>query len=361
MSRDTLYSTAQLTAPRAVSRHGIARVGRRHFLRGGLALAGAGLLATSALGWAPWRSAAGPPRIGVINGAGAELYVPLLAAFRQGLRDHGYEEGQSIAIEERYLDGRVDRAPEVVQDLLQLGVSAIVSGDAATVRAARRATSTVPIVMVGVAAASAGPERGEVWAGRVGTSTGLSLDAPALPGMRLQLLHELVPDAGLLAVLLDDNAPPQATRVLEQQLAESVQTLGVSGQTFPIRDASDLEPAFQSMRQAGSGGVWVPVTPLTGASIDQILDLVLQYRLPALFSLAEIARGGGVLALSIDRTDLYRRAADYVDKILQCARPSDLPIGQPTAFELVVNLRTAGILGLTVPSSILAKATEIVQ
>jgi ABC-type uncharacterized transport system substrate-binding protein len=152
-----------------------------------------------------------------------------------------------------------------------------------------------------------------------------------------------------------------AVSTLERQVTESSQALGVDVRSVHVLTPSDLEPAFESMRQAGTGAVWVPATPLTASSIDQILDLALQYRLPALFSLSEIARGGGLMALSIDRADLYRRAAGYLDKVLKGARPADLPIGQPTALELVVNLQTAGVLGLTIPPSILLDATEIIQ
>jgi putative tryptophan/tyrosine transport system substrate-binding protein len=358
MARHSVYETSK---SRSARRCVIARASRRDFLWGSLALAGTSLLAGCARPPAPWQTRIGAPRVGVVNGATADFYVPLLAAFRRGLHEHGYEEGRTISIEERYLDGHAERAPRVVNELLQLGVAAIVTGNPATVQAAERATSTVPIIMVGVGTNPASTDRGVSRARSAGNSTGLSLATPALPGMRLRVLREIVPDAGHLGVLLDDNTGQVAVSTLERQVTESSQALGVDVRSVHVLTPSDLEPAFESMRQAGTGAVWVPATPLTASSIDQILDLALQYRLPALFSLSEIARGGGLMALSIDRADLYRRAAGYLDKVLKGARPADLPIGQPTALELVVNLQTAGVLGLTIPPSILLDATEIIQ
>jgi putative ABC transport system substrate-binding protein len=361
MALQSVYDNDEASESRSTGRHEIARTSRRHFLWGSLALASTSLLAGCALPPAPWQASSRVPRVGVINGATAEFYIPLLAAFRRGLHEHGYEEGHNITIEERYLDGRGERVPEVLNELLQLGVAAILTGDPATVQAAQRTASTVPIIMAGVGIDPASTDRGVSRARSTGNRTGLSLATPALTGKRLQVLRELVPDADHLGVLLDDNTGHATVSALQQLLAEASQAHEADVRPIHVVSPSDLEPVFQSMRQAGTGAVWVPATPLTASSIDRILDLSLQYRLPALFSLSEIARGGGLMALSIDRADLYRRSAGYLDKILKGARAADLPIGQPTGFELVVNVRTAGILGLTIPPSILHDATEIIQ
>jgi putative ABC transport system substrate-binding protein len=337
------------------------RTSRRRFLWGSLALAGSGLLVGCGLPRSPLQASAGIPRIGVVNGASAGFYVPLLAAFRQRLEEHGYEEGRTIAIGERYLDGQSERAPQVVNELLQQGVVAIVSGDPVAVQAAQRATSTIPIIMAGVGTDPTSLGREGSRARPVDNITGLSLATPGLSGRRLEVLHEAVPDAGRIGVLVDDTTGHEAVRVLERQMREAGQSLGVEVRSIHVQGSHDLEPAILGTRRDGTGAVWVPATPLTASYIDQLLDLVLQHRVPAIFSLSEIARGGGLMALGIDRGDLYRRAADYVDKVLNGARPADLPIDQPTGFELVVNLQTAQALGLTIPQSILQRASELIR
>jgi putative tryptophan/tyrosine transport system substrate-binding protein len=358
MARRSDHATS--VRPR-IARHEMSRISRRGFVCGSLVLAGASLLAGCAPARFPWHASPGIPGIGVVNAATADFYVPLLAAFRKGLQAHGYEEGRNVTIEERYLDGQRERAPAVVHELLQLGVAAIVTGDPDTVKAAQRASTTVPIIMAGVAIdpAIAG---GIATQSRPGsTTTGLSLVAPTLPRLQLEALHDAVPDAGQLRVILDTTTGPAATASLERQVTDGGRTLGIDVRPVHVKGQNDLEPAIVSMSRAGTGGVVIPATPLTASSIDRILDLVLQHRLPALYALPQIARGGGLMALGTDRADLYRRAAGYVDRVLKGARPADLPVEQPERLEFIVNVQTAQAIGLTIPQSVLQRATEIVQ
>ena len=245
--------------------------------------------------------------------------------------------------------------------MLRLGVATLVTGSPAVVQAAQRATTTVPIIMAGAGSDPVSTGLVTSLARPGGNTTGLSLGTPQLPERRLQVLRDTVPTTGGLGVLLDDNIGLATISALEQQLTEAGRSIGVGLHIVHVQSADELEPAFLAMSQAGVGAVLVPATPLSGAHIDKILDLVLRYRLPAMFSLPNIARDRGLMALGVDQADIYRRAAGYVDKVLKGADPGELPIELPAKFDFVINLRTAQALGLTIPQAVLLQATEVVQ
>jgi putative ABC transport system substrate-binding protein len=342
-------------------RPGMARHTRRELLQGSLAFVSLSFLGGCGLPSPPWRATAPPPRVAVVNGRSEGDAGPQSEAFRQGLREHGYEEGRNIAIDWRFLDGRVEQSPDVVRELLSLGVTAIVTGNPQFAQAAKQATGTVPIILAGVF-------NDPVAIGMVGSLqrpggnvTGLSFSVPTLNEKRLELLTEVVPDAVRLGALWDATLGPAfAPRV--QLLHGAATALKVRLLDYWISDPGGLQAAFAAMRQDAVGGLHVTETALTLTLAGDIAELALRQRLPVMFAIPEAMRRGGILmALGADPNDLYRRAAGYLHKVLQGTDPAELPIEQPTKFEFVINLRTAQALGLSIPPSVLQQGTEIIQ
>jgi putative ABC transport system substrate-binding protein len=297
------------------------------------------------------------PRIGYLSPASVSPSSAWIEAFRQGLRELGYVEGQNIAIEYRWAEGKADRLPDLAAELVRLKVDVIVVvGPAAA--AAKKATKTIPIVT----ASAADP----VASGLVdslarpgGNITGLSIMAPELSGKRLELLKEAVPGITRIAVLRDPTNPGSALTWKETQVA--ARALGVQLQLLEWRSAKDIEASFAAMKSERAGAL----IPLRGPLIvDQrtwFVNLVAKSRLPAMYDDGDFVDAGGLMFYGPNRVDLHRRAATYVDKILKGTKPADLPVEQPTKFEFVINLKTAKQIGLTIPPNVLARADKVIK
>ena len=281
-----------------------------------------------------------------------------LDAFRQGLRDLGYVEGQNIAIEHRFAEGKWERLPDLAAELVSLKVDLIVALVTPAVRAAKLATGTIPIVMMGVidpiatgfVASLARPG---------GNITGLSMMAPELVGKQMQLLKELVPKVSRVAVLWNPANPGNAPQLREAEVA--ARALRVQLQPLEAREPSEIDSAFAEMTRKRAGALIVLVDTMLSAHRTRVADLAVKNRLPAVYGVRAHAEAGGLMAYGVNLADLSKRAATYVDKILKGAKPADLPVEQPTRFELVVNLKTAKALGLTIPQSVLLRADQVIE
>ena len=284
-------------------------------------------------------------------------------AFRQGLRELGYVEGQNLVMEYRYAAGSAERLPHLAAELVRLQVDVIVAGGTAAIRAAQHATHTIPIVMTGsydpvqegFVASLARPE---------GNITGLSFLQAELPGKRLELLKETVPQSTRIAVLWNPMGPGYESRQsLLQNLTVAARTLGLQLHVVEVRRADELETAFAALPQARPDALLVMEDALVLSTRlgRRLADLAATSRLPAMYSWREYVDAGGLMAYGPSLQDTYRRAATYVDKVLKGAAPADLPVEQPTKFELVINLKTAKALGLTIPATLLFQANEVIQ
>ena len=282
--------------------------------------------------------------------------APWHDAFRQGLRELGWIEGGNIAIEYRYAKTSAD-LPALAAELVRMKVDVIVTSATATLPA-KEATRTIPIVM----ASNADP----VVQGIVGSLarpggnvTGVSQISSELAGKRLELLREIIPNLSRVAVMW--NPEGGGSTINRQQMQISARTLGLELHLLESRDPSDIDRAFAEASRAHVGALAIMPSPLFAGNLRHIAGLAINSRLPAIFNLREFADSGGLIAYGPNRTDEFRRAAAYVDKILKGAKPADLPVEQPTRFELVINLKTAKALGLTIPQSVLLRADELIQ
>jgi putative ABC transport system substrate-binding protein len=288
----------------------------------------------------------------------ASWSVPSLAAFRQGLSELGYVEGQNVALEYRYADGRAELLPDLAAELLALGVDFVVTYGTPATLAARQVSPTLPIVVVG-AADPVGSGLVASLAHPGGTVTGLTNIALGLGPKRLELLKEALPGASRVAFIWNSANPAQVTRWKELQLAAP--QLALTPQSLEVRNPDELEAAFGAMIQEQPDAFLTTGEPFFVLHARRIVDFSEQHRLPAMYSLREYVDAGGLMSYGPSLPDLYRRAAAYVDKILKGAKPANLPVEQPTTFELVLNLRTARALRLTIPQSLLLQATEVIQ
>jgi len=297
-------------------------------------------------------------RIGYIGTVGPEARNPNFEAFRRGLRDLGYIKGQNIVVEHRSLEGKVDRIPSVVAELVQLKVDVLVSPISAVIRAAKQATKTTPIVMV-VTQDPVGAGFIDSLARPGGNITGVTRLTRELSGKRLELLKEVVPRTSSVGVLLDSDAKPAdalkdyeaAARALELTL----QSLAVRGPNL------DLERAFRDGAKERVSALITVTTPLFVRHAKRITDLTIKNRLPSMFEGSEYVEAGGLISYSGNDAETFRRAATYVDKILKGTKPADLPVEQPTKFEFVINLKTAKQIGLTIPPNVLARADRVIK
>lgn len=295
-------------------------------------------------------------RVGVLLGGTAEDAAPLLYALTEGLRDRGFVDGRNLTFESRYADVRLERLPDLAAELARLRVDVIVTGSNPYVAAAQRATATIPIVFV----ASADP----VGAGFVaslarpgGNITGLTVDAsPELIAKNLGLLTEVVPK--LIRVGILRQADREAGGFAELQA--TARRLNVALDVVDVRNIDELASAFATMKGKRVGAVII-FGPLFYLRRQQVADLALKHRLPAIHLLKDYAKAGLLMTYGPNLEDLYRRAASYVAKILGGVKPADLPIEQPAKLEMVINLRTAKALGLTIPQSVLLLADEVIQ
>ena len=297
------------------------------------------------------------PVIGFLGALSPSAASQWTAAFVQRLRELGWIEGRTVAIEYRWMEGRTERAAEFAAEFVRLKVDVIVTHSAVPVLAAKQATSVIPIV-IAVAADPVGTGLVAGLARPGGNVTGLSLQATDLAGKRLELLREVVPGLRRMAIMANVGAPAAVVEIGEVQAA--ARTVGLEVATSEIRRAEDIAPAFEALKGRAEA-LYVAADPLINSNRLRINILALGARLPTMFPLREIVEAGGLMSDGTNFPDLFRRAADYVDKILRGAKPADLPVEQPTKFDLVVNLTTAKALGLTIPESFLLRADELIE
>ena len=304
------------------------------------------------------------PRIGYLSAfdAATESARSRPQAIRLGLRELGYIEGQNVATEYRYAEGKLDRLPELAAELVRLKVDIIlVTGGDQVIRAAKDATKTIPIVMIG---ASADPvEAGIVdsLAHPGGNVTGVTALTRELGGKRLDLLKEAVPKLARVAVLYDP-ASSVNVREVKEDLPVAARALRLTLQPWEVRAADDLDRVFAAMRKQRPDGLYmVGGGPLMRANQKRIVDFALKSRLPSMYQGREFVDAGGLMSYGADLVDGYRRVAYFVDRILKGAKPADLPVEQPTKFELVINLKTAKQIGLTIPPEVLARANRLIK
>ncbi len=298
------------------------------------------------------------PRVGVLLLGSRSDPIQLVArAFQQGLRELGYVEGQSIAIEYRWAESQDERLPDLAAELVRLRVDVIVATIAVAVQAAKHATKAIPIVMVVNDPVAAGFVASVARPG--GNITGLSMMMTEVVGKQLEMLREVVPKISRVAVLGNPANPGSAPQLRAAEMA--ARALGVRLQPLEARDPSEIDRAFAAMTRERAGAFLVLLDPMLGAQRERIADLAARSHLPAMYALRLHVEAGGLMAYGANIFDLYRRMAIDVDKILKGAKPGDLPVEQPTKFELVINLKTAKALGLTIPQSLLGRADEVIQ
>jgi putative ABC transport system substrate-binding protein len=297
------------------------------------------------------------PTIGLLGSATPAIQGQWVAAFVQRLRELGWIEGRTIAIEYRWAEGRVERSAAIIAEFLRLKVDVIVTYGTPNVVAAKQATSIIPIVFPmagdpvgnGLVASLARPG---------GNLTGLSLQAPDLAGKRLELLREIFPALRQLAILANVENPITLLEMREVQAA--ARTLGLQVDAREIRRAQDIAPAIEALK-GRTEALYVPSDPLFSTNRIRINSLALSARLPTIYYEREHVAAGGLMSYGPNRSDMLRRAADLVDKILRGVKPADIPVEQPTKFDLVINLTTAKALGIDVPATLLARADEVIE
>jgi putative ABC transport system substrate-binding protein len=294
------------------------------------------------------------PRIGVL--LSPPMTTGVQEQFRQGFRDHGYVEGQNLLIEWRSAEGRTERAKPLADELVGLNVDVIVAVATPAVQAAKEATSTIPIVM---AAAGAPVGTGLVanLARPGGNITGIASLSAELSGKRIELLRELIPGLARVAVLIHGGSAFAKQLVAEAQAAATKAAIRL--QVVDVRQPQEMEAAFAAIVKERAGAVLVPT--VVAAPSWRTAELALRHRIPSVYNQRQSAESGGLMSLGANQAEVYRRAAGFVDRILKGARPADLPVEQPTKFELVINLKTAKALGLTIPSSLLLRADTVIQ
>ena len=279
-------------------------------------------------------------------------------AFRQGLLERGWVEGQNVVIEWRFAEGRMERFPDLTADLIRLKVDIVVTLGGPAARAAKQATTTTPIVAIGVSD-PVGQGLVASLARPGGNVTGLATLFPELAVKRLELLKEALPGVSRVAVLW--NAANPGNVIILRGVQAAAQTLGVTLQSREVRGPDDFEAAFAKMSRERSDALMILDDPLLFQYRASIVGFAAKKRLPTMHPFRESVEAGGLIAYSVNLAELNRRAAEYVDKILKGAKPADLPVEQPTKFELVINLKTAKALGLTIPPSLLGRADEVIQ
>ena len=299
-------------------------------------------------------------RIGYLA-ANLTVSLHMTEAFRQGLRDLGYVDGRSVVIEYRDAEGKYDRLPARAAELVALKVDVIVAADTPAALAAKQATRTLPIVFIGAG--------DPVTIGLVtslarpgGNVTGLSLLAPELVGKRLELLKQAVPGVGRVAALWQPGFVGERTeKDMLKEVEVAARALGVRLQFVEVRGPADFDRAFSDMTRARADALTVLGSAMFANERRRVVDLAAKNRLPGVYGFREYVDAGGLMAYGPNVADLFQRAATYADKILKGAKPGDLPVEQPTKFELVLNLKTAKALGLTIPQSVLVRADQVIE
>ena len=301
------------------------------------------------------------PRIGYLSSVDAVRESSRAEAIRLALRELGHIEGQNIATDYRYAEGKADRYPELTAELVRLKVDIIVAaGGAGVIRAAKNATKTIPIVMLGGGADPVEAGLVESLARPGGNVTGVTNLTRELGGKRLELLKEAVPKLARVAVLYDPAFPTNALEV-KDVLPVAARALGLTVRSWEVRSADDFDRVFAALTKQRPDGLYVPAGPLMRANGKRIAGLALKSRLPSIYESREAVDADGLMSYGADLADSYRRVAIYVDKILKGAKPADLPVEQPTKFELIINMRTAKQIGLTIPPNVLAQADKVIK
>jgi putative ABC transport system substrate-binding protein len=279
-------------------------------------------------------------------------------AFAQGMRELGYVEGRNLTVEYRWAARKEERLPELAVELVRLKVEVIVTAAAPAIEAAKRATSTIPIVMA-TAADPVGSGLVASLARPGGNVTGLSALSTDLAGKRLQLARELVPKASRVAVLAHHGT--SATRLFLEEMRVAAQQMEVQLVVQEVQAADDLPGAFAAMQRERAQALVVQITPFSADNARRIVELAAQYRLAAMYDVRSFVDAGGLVSYGPSLPEMFRRAAFYVDRILKGAKPADLPIEQPRKFELVINMKTARALGLSIPQSLLVRADQVIE
>jgi len=298
------------------------------------------------------------PLIGFMGNSTAALEANLVDAFREGLREHGYEEGRNIVIEYRWADGKYERFPALVAELIAAKVEVIVTAGTPAALAMKKATTTVPLVMVAVGD-PVGTGLVPSLARPGANLTGLSSVAPDLEGKRLQLLREVVPALSHVAMFINSLNPFHVSSM--RQARAAAQTMGIKLQLHDIRKSEDLDDAFAAIRKERPDAVLILADRVFLHNRERMIDFTKEQRLPNVNAYKELVEVGGLMSYGPSYEDMHKRAAIYVDKILKGAKPADLPIEQPSKFTFIVNLKAAKALGVTVPSQLLGLADELID
>jgi len=296
------------------------------------------------------------PLVGILTPDPVSARINLFEAFKKGLREVGYVEGQNIGIEVRSAEGKRDRLPTVASELVRLKVDVILTSTTPAIQAAKQATTTIPIVAISTDPVGSGLVASLARPG--GNITGLSLLGPEINGKQLELLKETLPKVKRVAFVGNPASVAFALRFKEVEIAG--RELGLQTQSVEVRSPNELERALESATREQAGALIVP-SSISNAYRRQIVDFAAKNQLPAIYDESESVEAGGLMSYGANLPDLFRRAATYVDKILKGRKPSDLPVEQPTKFELIINLKAAKQIGLTIPPNVLARADKVIR
>jgi putative tryptophan/tyrosine transport system substrate-binding protein len=318
------------------------------------------VLLSSAVAWPLSLRAQQPaiPVIGFLHGASPEAHVPMMTAFREGLKEAGYVESHNVAIEYRWAEGHYDRLPALADDLVRQQVAEIVTFGTPAALAAKMASSTIPIViLVGIDPVQLGLVAGlNRPGGNVTGLAGLTVDVEA---KRLEVLHELLPTSAAVALLVNPNNPQNAPET--KGVRDAARSLGLQLHVLDASAESEIDAAFEKLIELRAGGLLVSVDGFLISQQDQILALAARHAVPAIYGVREFAVAGGLMSYGLDLADRYRQVGIYAGKILKGAKPADLPVQRTVRVEFVINLKTAKTLGLTFPITLLGRADEVIE